>query len=52
MTSSPGTDTQRHERQQQGVGAGGNADGIPLAAVGCGSFFELRHKSPENKLLT
>ncbi len=51
MTSCPGPNVERHQRQQQGVGTGGDADAKCALAVGSDVLLKLRDLSPENESL-
>ena len=46
------TDAERHQRHQQCVGARGNADPEPCAAIGCDLSLESADLGPEDELLT
>ena len=51
MTSSPATDVERHERDQQGVGAGGDADAELAARVRRRRSFERLDFGAQDEIL-
>ena len=51
MTASPATDLQRHQRQQQRIGARGHTDAEPAPAIGGHARLELLDRGPQDEVL-